>query len=109
MNIDLQAYYRKLADNEPISEDEMVALLKATAHFRAAAVYFADCHAATGEGLPKSTSKSQRTRFMNICQIAASVLRGDIAAIRFPSHNVEHVAKRCDTAVERLQSEQPNK
>lgn len=105
MDIDLQAYYRKLANHEAISEDEMVTLLKATDHFRTAAVYLADCHAATGEGLPKSTSKHQRGRVLSICQIAAQILRGDITAIRYPSHDVEHVAKRCDRAVESMRLE----
>lgn len=43
-------------------------------HWRKVALYLADCHAANLEGLPKSTSKSQRERMKRICEKALLML-----------------------------------
>lgn len=91
--LDLQAYYAKLAANETLSEDEAVDLLKELAHFRTSLAYLASCQAATLESLPKSASKSQRSRHVAICKTAAQALVGDASGIRYPD--------RLDTAHER--------
>lgn len=98
MAIDLQKYYGKLANNQAVSEDEIVDLLKAMANMQKTAAYLAECHAATLESLPKSASKSTRSRFMAICEAAAKGLRGDNSGIRFPN-GLDVAAERCDRAV----------
>jgi len=100
MSIDLQAYYAKLANKEALSEDDAVHLLRALATTQKAAVYLAECHAATLESLPKSASKSSRSRCVTICEIAAKALRGDASGIRYPG-TVEHAIERCENAVAR--------
>jgi hypothetical protein len=46
------------------------------AHWKSIALYLADCHAATAYGLPKSTGKSARARFKNICESALKMIEG---------------------------------
>ena len=84
-NFDTQPYYRKLANNEALTEDEVVALLKAVDTYQTSTAYLAECHAATAEGLPKSTSKSERARQKSICFTAARLLDGDTSVIRHKS------------------------
>ena len=104
MSIKYQDYYKKLADREPLSKDEIVALLRHAEHFETTAAYLAGCHAASAEGLPKSTSKSARDRMRTICEIAAKALRGDISAIRFPS-KTEYEIERCERVAADLKRE----
>lgn len=47
-----------------------------TQHWKFVAASLASMHAATLEGLPKSASKSNRSRHVTICQKAALWLRG---------------------------------
>lgn len=98
--IDTNKYYAKLANNESITEDEIVDLLKELAHFRGAFSYFASCQAATVEGLPKSCSKRERERHVMLCKTAAAVLEGDGSGIRYPER-LEAARERCLRAVER--------
>lgn len=100
--IDVQAYYQKLANNVALSEDEVVALLKELDNFRCGAAHLASCQAATLEGLPKSTSKSQRQRHHDICVTAAKVLQGDITSIRYKT-TVDSALDRCLSAASSLQ------
>lgn len=93
-NFDTQPYYRKLANNEALTNDEVIALLKAVDLYQTATVYLADCHAATLEGLPKSTSKSERARQTSICRTAAGLLAGDSSGIRHLSR-LEAARERC--------------
>lgn len=101
--IDTQVYYAKLAQNKALTEDEVVALLKAVTHFRDLAAYLADCQAATMQGLPKSASQSARRRHANICVLAAKGLAGDITAVRYPGQP-DAVIERCHRAA--LEGEQ---
>jgi len=96
--LDTAPYYKKLADNQPLSEDDIITLLSAVKHAQEAAAYLADCHAATLEGLPKSASKSSRTRLVAICKTSAKALKGDLSGIRYPS-NPEKVISRCERAI----------
>lgn len=100
--IDVQAYYRKLANKETFSEDQIVALLKELCNFRQGASFLASCQAATLEGLPKSTSKSQRQRHHDICLTAAKVLQGDVTAIRYQT-TVEDALDHCLSAARCVQ------
>lgn len=83
--LDIQHYYAKLANQQPITEDEVVALLKELTHFRGATAYLASCQAATLEGLPKAVSKSSRGRHEQLCLTAAKLLDGDRSDIRYPT------------------------
>lgn len=103
MLIDIPSYYRKLANSEAIGEDEVVALLKELDHFRHGAAHLASCAGATLEGLPKSTSKSERRRHQDIAVTAAKILDGDITSIRFPTSPMVARA-RCLNALERCGS-----
>lgn len=85
-NFDTSRYYRKLANNEPLTEAEVVQLLKAVDTYQAATAFLADCQAATAESLPKSTSKSARTRHASICRKAAALLDGNIHALSHHTH-----------------------
>jgi hypothetical protein len=85
-NFDTAPYYRKLANNEPLTEDEVVALLKAVDVYQTATAYLASCEAATLESLPKSTSKSER------------VLDGHTHDIRYPT-TAQAAQDRCRRAV----------
>lgn len=100
--LDIQAYYTKLATNEPISEDEVVLLLKELSHFRGSLAYMASCQAATLEGLPKSAGKSARGRHVSLCQAAAAMLVGDSSPVKYPEH-LDSARERCLLAVEKHQ------
>lgn len=97
--LDLQAYYKKLADNDAISADEIVVLLKELAHFRGALGYLASCQAATLASLPKATSKSALGRHIAICEVAAALLDGDGSKVKYPA-NLEDARDRCLRAAE---------
>ncbi len=96
--IDLKEYYAKVANKESLSADEVVALFKELKHFRGVAAYLASCQAATLESLPKSASKSNRSRHQAICEIAAQALQGNISVIKYPV-DIETAIKHCDSAV----------
>lgn len=96
--LNIQDYYAKLANNEAVTQDEVVALLKELAHFRKAAAHLASCQAATLEALPKSASKSARGRHIELCATAAALLDGDISRVRYPTE-VADAANRCRQAV----------
>lgn len=95
--IETDTYYAKLANNQALSSEEAVMLLKELKHFRDLAAYLASCQAATLESLPKSASKSSRVRHQSICQVAVKALSGDISAIKYPV-NVETAVERCKSA-----------
>lgn len=92
--IDVQEYYKKLANNEALSEADVVALLKELSNFQHGAAYLASCQAATLQGLPKSTSKSQRQRHQSICLTAAKILQGDLSDIRHKT-TLDYAMNRC--------------
>ena len=96
--IDLNAIYGKLAKNEVIPEGEIVGLLKELAAFRIGVAYMAECEAATLESLPKSASKSNRTRQIAICSTAVKILQGDTSSIQYHT-KFEHALDRCIQAV----------
>lgn len=93
-NFDTKPYYNKLAKNEALTEDEVVALLKALDTYQAATAFLADCQAATAESLPKSASKSSRERHASICSKAAALLDGNIYVLNHRS-NPDAAQKRC--------------
>ena len=97
--INIQDYYGKLARSEPVSDDEVVDLLRELTAFRAGAAFLASCQGATLEGLPKSTSKSQRARHITICTTAAQIMRGDLSGIRYAT-SLEDAEARCRKAAE---------
>lgn len=99
MRTDIQAYYKKLAANEAISDGEVEALLKEVSNLRQAASYLASCHAATLESLPKAASKASRTRLVSICETAVRLLKGDMSGVRRPE-NLEWTIERCVNAAE---------
>ena len=101
-NFDTSRYYKKLANNEPLTEDEVVSLLKAVAAYQAGVAFLADCQAATAESLPKSASKSARSRHASICRTAAGLLDGNIHVL---SHRARPDAAqdRCLRAVRDLE------
>lgn len=103
-NFDVQQYYRKLANHEAIPEADLVKLLKAVETYQAATAYLADCQAATLSGLPKSTSKSARGRHIELCKIAASLLDGNVHAIRYRSQP-DTAQERCRKAVHAAENE----
>lgn len=92
--INIQHFYKKLADRTPISEDETVALLKELDHFRGATAYLASCQAATLDGLPKATSKSARGRHENLCLTAAKLLDGIKSGTSY-TPDIEAAKNRC--------------
>lgn len=98
--IDTRIYYEKLANKESLSENEVIELLKELEHFRGSLAYLASCQAATLEGLPKSYSKSGRSRHVDLCRTAAAMLKGDGSKVRYPE-NVEAARNRCERAAER--------
>lgn len=102
--LDIQAYYAKLAKQEAISEDEIVALLKELAHFRNSLAYLAFSQASTLEGLPKATSKSSRGRHVALCEIAAALLEGDGSRVKYPE-KLEAAREHCLQAAKRHQVE----
>lgn len=102
-NFDTGRYYRKLAQNEVLSEADVVALLQAVDAYQAATAYLADCHAATLESLPKSASKSSRERYVSICRTAAALLDGNLQAIRHRS-SPDSAQARCLAAANDHQS-----
>lgn len=97
--LDLQHYYGKLARKEPISEEELVKLVKMASHFQKTTAYLASCQAATLEGLPSRTSKSERGRHVSLCESAAKFLQGDDSPIRYPEP-LDVARDRCLKAVE---------
>lgn len=100
--LDIDALRKKLYDGENLTVDESKALISELAHFRSATAYLASCHAATAEGLPKSTSKSTLVRYAELCRISKRVLEGDAGGIRYPE-SMESAKKRCSDAVQELE------
>jgi hypothetical protein len=102
MPVNYSDYYKKLAEKQAFSEDEIVALLKHAEHFEKSTAYLASCHAATAEGLPKSTSKSVRSRMLAICKVAVELLQGRTWAIKHPSRT-QWELERCERVVAQLE------
>lgn len=100
-NFDVSPFYKKLANHEAISEDEIVRLLKAIETYQAATAYLANCHAATAESLPKSASKSARRRHVEILKTSAQLLDGHVHAIRYRSQP-NAAQERCLSVAETL-------
>lgn len=98
--LDIDDYYRKLANSEGFTEEELVSVLNELAHFRVATAYLASCHAATAESLPKSASASARRRHSALCSNAAQLLNGDGACIRY-AVNFDDTRKRCLEAADK--------
>lgn len=97
--IDTQKYYAKLANNESLTQNEILDLLKELEHFRGSLAYLASCEAATLEGLPKSHSKRERERHVGMCEAAAAMLAGDGSKVRYPER-LEAARLRCLRAAE---------
>lgn len=97
--LDLRACYQKLADQQPITDNEVLDLLKELEHFRGSLAYLATCQAATLESLPKSFSKSGRGRHVELCKTAAAMLGGDASRVRYPV-NLDAARDRCMRAAE---------
>lgn len=91
--LDLDALRRKVVDHVPISESEINALIAELEHFRSTAAYLADCHAASAEGLPRSTSKYSRKRHAEICSAAALLIQG-VSGVGMP-RDIHVVSQRC--------------
>lgn len=98
-SFDTKPYYNKLANNEPLTERELLDLLQRVDSLQKGLAYLASCQAATLEGLPKSTSKSARSRHVNLCKMAAEFLDGNLMSLRYPTEP-EHAKKRCLEAIQ---------
>lgn len=97
---DLQHYYTKLAQHEPITENEILDLLQRVKAAETGLAYLASCQAATLESLPKSTAKSARARHVSLCKMAAEFIDGNLRSI--PSTiKPEQARQRCIEAVQR--------
>lgn len=91
--LDLDALRRKVVDHVPLSDSEINSLIAELEHFRAAAAYLADCHAASAEGLPRSASKYSRKRHVEICRAAVSLIQG-VSGVGMP-RDLHVVSQRC--------------
>jgi hypothetical protein len=70
-------------------------------HWKHVAASLASMHAATLEGLPKSASKSNRSRHVEICKKAALWLRGyggPDARHQTTDDRIEREIQRCENA-----------
>lgn len=74
--VEIEQYYGKLAANQVIGENDIVALLVELKHYRQATAYLASCQAATVQCLPKSASNSSRRRLVSICDQAVQLIDG---------------------------------
>lgn len=101
---DVQYGYRKLADQEALTEGEVHELLKEVQHWRQIASYLASCHAATAESLPKAASKASRRRHVAICKAAVVAMKDGV--ITWNGHGadsakaVQYAADRCQKVLE---------
>ncbi len=98
--IDTRTFYEKLSRKESLSANEVIDLLRELEHFRSSLAYLASCQAATLEGLPKSYSKSGRSRHVELCKIAAAMLKGDGSRVRY-HESMDAARNHCERAVER--------
>lgn len=96
---DTKPYYGKLVRKESFTEREMLDLLQRIDSLEKGLAYLASCQAATLEGLPKSTSKSARSRHVSLCKMAAEFLDGNMMSLRYPTEP-GHAQKRCLEAIE---------
>jgi hypothetical protein len=101
-NFDTRRFYAKLANHEPLTEAEVIELLKAVDTYQAATAYLADVQAATAESLPKSASKSARTRHAAICRTAIGLLDGNVHVLNYRSHP-DAAQTRCRRALADLE------
>lgn len=99
---DNKHYTQKIANGEGLNPEEARALLKQLQLVSNGLAYVASCQAATVEGLPKSTSKRERDRQLNICRTAAKVMQGDITAIARPE-TLERATARCLGAISAIE------
>lgn len=96
---------RLLDEARAIHEHHVAPLLRERDHWRDAAVYLADCHAATAESasLRKSTGKGERGRLHAICRAAATLLRGSWLGLqRHAGRDARRIAHRCSDAADVL-------
>jgi hypothetical protein len=93
----------KLALSEALSNGEVSALVKELEYTQRIAAYLAECHAATAESMPKSTSKANKERLVLICKIAALALNGDNSGIRDynvrSTDSLKNAITRCQAVV----------
>lgn len=97
--MDLNALNKKLANNIDFNEDELMGVLKEISYLRQCMGYIASVQAATLESLPKSTSKSEKNRHLEITKTLAAMLIGDASDDRYPT-KIEDARKRCLDAIE---------
>ncbi len=98
MPIETKAYYAKLAAGEPLSKNEVLDLLQSYETAQKGLAYLASCQAATLESLPASTSKSSRSRHVNITKMAGEFVAGNLMSLRHPTNPADAVL-RCQDAV----------
>ena len=89
---DTKKLFKKVADQEAITVDEVVSLIKAVDHLEQVSAYLASCCAATAESLDSSTSISQLRRHASICETAVGLLKG--APLPY-TQMVDHEVARC--------------
>lgn len=97
--VNFDAFDKKLHSGAPLSIDEQRQLLSQAQALLASHAYLASCQAATLEGLPKSTSKSERARHVRLCRLAASGLMGDTSAFPGTERPVDAI-ERCNDAAD---------
>lgn len=98
LKVDLTDLRLKLSTGKPLSESEIEGLMEAAIAFRAGVAYLASCHAANLESLPRSASKSSRSRLVDICKISAELQDGKTQSIKFPA-DPEATKSRCMKAI----------
>lgn len=97
---DIHNAYKKLANNEALSNAETQYLLKELEHFRATAAYLANCHAASAEALPRSASNGVKRRHIAVLRAAIDALKHSritwALAPGSTEKQVEVAAERCE-------------
>jgi len=84
---------------------EVIQLRESHKGWKKAALYLADCHAATAYsiGTRKSTSKHEKSRHMSICKKAAEMIRaGGFFQWQHPCDE-DRVAQRCEESVKEIE------
>jgi len=105
--IDTNALSNKLARNDPWDRRECRELLQELRDLRVTAAWLADCHAASLQALPRSASKSARSRHMLICERAEAALRHGVVPTTGsdPEQAIRNAVDRCSKAVAKYRQE----
>jgi len=87
------------AEQIDLLECEVAVLKREVELWKRNAAYLASCHAATLESLPKSASKSMRSRLKGLCELSVKMFKGELSR---RSVTVESATERCRLAAEEV-------